>query len=554
MIRKILLGIAILAAAAVGGYFAIGGREGLILLYAQYIRPTPAPNRAVSWQQGPADPVPLPPGALRKPNIVVILADDLGFNDVSFYGGGVAGGLVPTPNIDSIGKGGVNFPAGYAGNATCAPSRAALITGRYATRFGYEFTPTALGFQRVVGHSDNEGPHRPIYHADREADVPDFRALGLPTNEITIAGMLKDSGYHTIHLGKWHLGEQPDQQPEKRGFDESLGFYAGASMFLPEDSADVVNSKQAFDPIDRFLWAALPYAVRYNGSEIFEPKGHMTDYLADEAVEAIRANRNRPFFMYLAFNAPHTPLQATREDYDALSGISDPTRRVYAAMIRQLDRAIGRVLDELRAQGLENDTLVIFTSDNGGAHYVGLDGLNSPYSGWKATFYEGGIRVPFFMRWPGVIPAGATYEAPISHFDIFATAAAAAGSAVPQDRAIDGVDLVPFVTGTRSGFPHDRLFWRSGAYVVVRQGDLKLQLEDTSGLVALYDLKADPAEKSNLAATDPAHLQALKDAVAAFQAQQAKPLWPALMEGPIPIDHPLNRTWTAEDRYIYWSN
>ncbi|BCW87663.1 Arylsulfatase [Alphaproteobacteria bacterium SO-S41] len=554
MIKKILLGVVILALVVVGGYFALGGREGLILLYANYMKETPAPNHEVVWQQGPDAPPVLAAGEKRKPNIIVILADDLGFNDVSFYGGGTAGGLIKTPNIDSIGKGGVNFPAGYAGNATCAPSRAALMTGRYATRFGYEFTPTALGFQRLVGNSHGMSPLPPIYHADREADVPDFRQLGLPLTETTIGGMLQKAGYHTIHLGKWHLGEQPEQRPEARGFDESLGFYAGASMFMREDDPDVVNSKQDFDPIDKFLWAALNNGVRYNSSPVFEAKGHMTDYLTDQAVAAIQANRNRPFFMYLAYNAVHTPLQATKEDYDALPEIKDHTLRVYAAMVRQLDRDIGKVLAELKAQGLEGDTLVIFTSDNGGAHYVGLDDLNKPYSGWKATFYEGGIRIPFFMRWPGVIPAGSTYAAPISHFDVFATAAGAAGEAVPADRKIDGVNLLPFLTGGQGGEPHQRLFWRSGPYVVVREGDWKLQVDGTQKLTMLYDLATDPAEKTNLADRNPEKVAALQAEIADFQKEQVKPLWPALMEGVVPIDHPLNRPWGEKDRYIYWSN
>ena len=548
------LGIAalVLVAALAATWFAIGGREGFILIYASYMKPTPEANRAVVWDKGPD--APPPSGERKRPNIVVILADDLGFNDVSFYGGGTAGGVVKTPNIDSIGRDGVNFPAGYAGNATCAPSRAALMTGRYATRFGYEFTPTALGFQRLVGGHQGASPYPPIYHAEREAEVPDFRELGIPAGEVTIAAMLQKAGYHTVHLGKWHLGENEAQRPDKRGFDESLGFYAGASMFLREDDPDAVNSKQDFDPIDKFLWAALPWGVRYNSGPMFEPKGHMTDYLTDQAVEVIRANRNRPFFLYLAYNAPHTPLQATKEDYDALPQIGDHTLRVYAAMIRQLDRGVGRVLAELKAQGLDGDTLVIFTSDNGGAHYVGLDDLNKPYSGWKATFYEGGIRVPFFMRWPGVIPAGATYAAPISHFDIFATAAGAAGAAVPTDRQIDGVDLTPFLTGAASGEPHHVLFWRSGPYVVVRAGDWKLQVEDTSKLVALYDLAADPSEKTNLAAANPEKVAELQALIAGFQKEQAKPLWPALMEGVIPIDHPMNRPWSKDDRYIYWSN
>jgi arylsulfatase A-like enzyme len=554
MIRRILIGLAIIAVGVVGGYYAIGGREGLILIYASYAKPTPAPNREVAWQQGPADPAPIPPGQTRKPNIIVILADDLGFNDVSFYGGGVAGGLVPTPNIDALGREGVNFTSGYAGNGTCAPSRAALMTGRYPTRFGYEFTPAPLGFQRMIGHSGIGGEHPTIYHTEREKDVPDFRELGLPNSEITIAKMLQGAGYHTLHFGKWHLGEMENQRPEVHGFDESLGFYAGASMFLPEDHPDAVNSKQDYDPIDKFLWAALPYGVRYNSGEMFEPVGHMTDYLTDQALLSIKANRNRPFFMYLAYNTPHTPLQATRADYDALPQIKDHTMRVYGAMIRQLDRNVGRLMAELKAQGLDENTLVVFTSDNGGAHYIGLEGLNTPYRGWKATFYEGGVRVPFFMRWPARIPAGSTYDAPISHFDIFATAAGAAGTALPSDRTIDGVDLIPFLTGAKPGNPHDRLFWRSGPYVVVRAGAWKLQIEATSGLKALYDLASDPGEKTNLITVNPDKAAELTAMIEAFQKEQVAPLWPALLEGPIPLDHPLGRPSGKDDAYVYWSN
>jgi len=204
----------------------------------------------------------------------------------------------------------------------------------------------------------------------------------------------------------------------------------------------------------------------------------MTDYLTDEAVKVVAANKNRPFFMYLAYNAPHTPLQATREDYDALSFIPDHTMRVYAAMIRSLDRNIGRVLQSLKDQGVDDNTLVIFTSDNGGAHYIGVDGINSPYRGWKATFFEGGIHVPFFMRWPAGIPQGTKLSAPVSHFDIFATAAGAAGQKLPSDRIIDGVNLLPFIQGKATGRPHDTLFWRTDTYRVVRSGDWKLQVTE----------------------------------------------------------------------------
>ena len=551
MIKKLVVGIVALVVLGTGAFFALGGRDGITLLVIPWLAPHVGPNHDVAWAEGPAVPATATPA---RPNIIVILADDLGFNDVSFYGGGTAHGAVKTPNIDSIGHDGVNFPAGYAGNATCAPSRAAIMTGRYPTRFGFEFTPTPVEFSRLVGHFDSEAPQHPIYHAEREANVPPFEEEGLPVSEITIGKLLQGAGYHTIHLGKWHLGETPQYRPEAHGFDESLGFYSGASLFMDKNDPDVVNAKQDFDPIDRFLWAALPYGVRYNGSDMFKPKGHMTDYLTDEAIKAIGANRNRPFFMYLAYNAPHTPLQATKEDYDALPQIEDHTLRVYAAMIRSLDRNVGRVLEALKAQGLDKNTLVIFTSDNGGAHYVGLDDLNRPYRGWKATFFEGGVRVPFFMRWPGVLPAGATFAAPISHFDIFATAASAAGAPLPTDRTIDGVDLLPFLTGNRNGRPHDRLFWRSGPYWVVQAGDWKLQVTQTPNQDWLYDLKDDPAERQNLASAQPAKVVELKAMIAGFEKEQVAPLWPALIEAPITLDHPLNRPWQPDDAYIYWSN
>lgn len=544
--KKLLIALLVLAALLVGGFFAIGGREGIILQVAKFRSPHVAPNREVPWEAGPATAT----AGARKPNVIVILADDLGFNDVSFYGGG----RVPTPNIDRLAREGVNFPAGYAGNATCAPSRAALMTGRYPTRFGFEFTPAPAAFARVIGHFDSTAPVKPIYHEEREAATPPFETMGLPTSEITIARLLRDAGYHTMHLGKWHLGETPEFQPKAHGFDESLGFYSGASLFMDPKDPEAVNAYQTFDPIDRFLWAALPYGVRWNGSDMFRPKGHMTDYLTDEAVKAIALNRNRPFFMYLAYNAPHTPLQATKADYEAVSTITDHTERTYAAMLLSLDRNVGRVLEAVRAAGIDENTLIVFTSDNGGAHYVGIDGLNKPYRGWKASFFEGGIRVPFFLRWPGHVPAGSTYAAPISHFDIFATAAGAAGVPLPADRTIDGVDLMPFLSGARPGRPHERLFWRSGPYVVVQAGDWKLQVTNLPPRDWLFDLSADPAERSDVAAAHPEKVAELKAMLEAFQKEQVAPLWPALIEAPVPLDHPLNRPWSPDDAYAYWSN
>jgi uncharacterized sulfatase len=319
------------------------------------IRTPVGPHREIEWSTGPAQPV--SPPAERPPNIVLIVADDLGWNDLTFGGGGVAGGSVPTPHIDSIAADGVQFTNGYSSSGTCAPSRAALMSGRYPTRFGFEFTPTPPMMLPMVARMANEAAEKTSRRkVITYFDQPDRRALpfeemGVPASEITLAETLKSAGYHTAHIGKWHLGYANGMAPHDQGFDESLLMASG--LYLREDDPDVVNSKQDFDPIDRFLWKGLQFAASFNGSEYFEPGGYLTDYYTDEAVRVIDANAHRPLFLYLAHWAPHTPLQATKADYDALSHIEDHTLRVYAAMIRALDRSVGRVLQALRANGLE---------------------------------------------------------------------------------------------------------------------------------------------------------------------------------------------------------
>lgn len=528
-------------------------RFDLIILLARVQQPNPGPYQVVTWARGPLSPP--APASERPPNIVFILVDDLGFNDITLSGGGVAGGAVPTPHIDSIARNGVTFANGYAGNATCAPSRAAIMTGRYATRFGFEFTPTPVAFSRVVGSSQPPGTlHAPNFAGDRVKDTPPLEQEAVPASEITIAEMLRERGYHTVHLGKWHLGGAPGTRPEQQGFNESLGFISGASMFLPADDPNVVNARQDFDPIDRFLWGALTYGVRYNGGEPFKPNAYMTDYLTDRAVEVIGANRNRPFFLYLAYNAPHTPLQATKADYEALSQIEDHRLRVYAAMIRNLDRNVGRVLAALKAQGLDENTLVIFTSDNGGAHYIGLPEINQPYRGWKATFFEGGVHVPFFMRWPAKLPSGARYESPVGHVDIFATAAGAGGATTPTDRKMDGVDLLPFVTGKAAGDPHASLYWRSGGYRTVLADGWKLQVLNTPKKTWLFDLRSDPTEKRNVADKHPDKVRELSAVLAAQDAEMAPSIWPSLLQGVVAVDHPLGVPDKPDDEFIRWDN
>lgn len=502
-------------------------------------------NRAVAWQHGPA----APRAGERPPNIVLIVADDLGYNDISLNGGGVAGGIVKTPNIDRIAREGLNFTTAYAANATCSPSRAAMMTGRYPTRFGFEFTAVPVEFAESVSHGEGVGPLDTIFHRERiTPGIPDYPDMGVPAAEVTIAEAVKAAGYHTLHIGKWHLGEAPALQPHAQGFDESLAVLGGAAMFLPEDAPGVVNAKLPWDPIDHFLWANLRHAVSFNGGERFHPRGHMTDYFADEAMKAIEANRNRPFFLYLAFNAPHTPLQATQADYDRLPQIKDHKTRVYGAMIAQLDRRIGDVMAKLEELGIDDNTLVIFTSDNGGAWYTGIENLNAPFRGWKATFFEGGIRTPLFMRWPGQIAPGTQRADVTGHIDLFSTIAAAAGAALPADRTIDSENILAG-PATR-----DALYWRSGDYRAVRAGDWKLQITKRPEKARLYNLAADPTEQTDLSKREPQRVAALSAMIAAHNRGMARPIWPGLIEAPVRIDVPSNAPWREGQDYIYWTN
>ncbi|NBB15918.1 sulfatase-like hydrolase/transferase [Caulobacter sp. SLTY] len=542
-----------LAVAAVvvggGGYLAFQNFKIYLPGIIGRLKNPIGPNQPVTWATGPDAPPSSggAPAAQRPPNIILIVADDLGINDVTATGTGVFG-KVPTPHIDSIAKTGVRFANGYSANATCSPSRAAMMTGRYPTRFGFEFTAVPKSFAREVTHVA-DGPIKPVFYADRAKDMPQVEKMGVPTEETTVAEALKGQGYRTLHIGKWHLGESPAMQPTGQGFDESLAILAGAGMFLKPNDPNVVNSKQEFDPIDRYLWPNLPYSVRWNGGKPFEPKGYVTDYFGDEAVKAIQANANRPFFLYLAFNAPHTPLQSTKEDYDALSDIPDHTARVYGGMIRSLDRNVGKVLAELDRLGLAENTIVIFTSDNGGANYIGLPDINKPYRGWKATFFEGGVNVPFFMKWPARLAPGQVAPSRAMHIDIFATAASAAGA--PVGPKVDGVDLLTLAQGKGPARP---LFFRSGHYRSVIFDNWKLQTSERPKKTWLFNLAADPTEQNNLAGREPARQAQLAALLDEQDRRAGKPLWPALVEAPFFIDQPLNKERNLKGEYVMWAN
>lgn len=506
----------------------------------------------IDWQRGPAQAT--LPADQRPPNVILILADDLGINDVSTFGGGVAGGLVPTPNIDRIAAEGVNFTQGYAGNATCSPSRAMLMTGRYATSTGFEFTPTPAGMGRVVNSvAGDVRPDLPSGTFDTEAGEarPAYEDQGLPSEEVTLAEMLGQSGYHSVHIGKWHLGVSPEIDPLGQGFDETLQMMEG--LYLPEGDPNVVNAKVDFDPIDRFLWASQRFAGSFNRSELFAPGGYLTDWWTDEALRTIEANRNRPFFLYVGHWAPHTPLQATREDYEAVGDIQPHRLRVYAAMIRALDRSVGRMLDKLEEEGLAENTLVIFSSDNGGAGYVGLPEVNAPYRGWKLSLFEGGVRVPFMMRWPAGIPAGRTVDDPVTHIDVFRTIASITGAKLP-DRDIDGADLLAVAAGTG---PLERadgaIFWQSGSYWAVRSDGWKFQIDKTQGKSWLFNLAEDPTEQVNLIDRNPDVAKRLLGLLEEHH-RGRKLLYPSTTLMPVMIDKSLAEEYADGDELIYWAN
>ena len=441
------------------------------------------PNQEIVWQQGPDT------RSDDRPNIIVIVADDLGINDMTDYDDLDPSGTMDTPNIDFIANSGIKFKNAYSGSATCAPSRGMIVTGRYATSTGYEFTPVPDGMARAINLFN---PEETRYMAESVESNPLFDNQGLPAEEITFAETLKDAGYYTAHIGKWHLGRGPVFAPLSQGFDESLMMASG--LFLPEDDPNVVNAYLPWDPIDKFLWAILDYAASFNESSErdnwFEPKGYLTDYYTDEALKVIEANKNRPFFLYLAHWGVHTPLQALKSDYDKLTHIDNHIERVYAAMIMSLDRSVGRIVESLEANGLSDNTWIIFTSDNGGANYIGLRYINSPYRGWKLTLFEGGIKVPLIFWKDGIAPQEVAQRA--MHIDIMPTIHGLINEEL--NHSVDGIDLF----ADEYDLNQRPIFWKTGHNKVVIKDNWKLQVEEYSQKQWLFNLADDPTEQLEL--------------------------------------------------------
>jgi arylsulfatase A-like enzyme len=413
----------------------------------------------------------------EKPNILVIVADDMGYADVGFHGCKD----IPTPHLDALAKDGVRFTNGYVTGPYCSPTRAGLLTGRQQTRFGHEFNPS--------------GSH------------------GLPLTESTLPDRLKEAGYVTGMVGKWHLGSQPTQVPQERGFMDFYGFLGGAHSYF--NAAGMLRGNEPVKELD-----------------------YTTDAFGREAAAYVHRNKGKVWMLYLAFNAVHTPMDATKERLAQFQSIEDKTRRTYAAMLSAMDENIGRVVKALKDSGQYENTLVTFVSDNGGPTMNGVTvngSVNTPLRGSKRTTLEGGIRVPFLVSWPAKIKP-AVFEPMAVQMDLHATALAAAGVQTKTEWKLEGVDLLPFLSAEKKAAPHDALYWRFGDQMAIRQDQWKLVRYDTTAdsgegnkqtvsPAKLYNLATDIHEDKDLAAEMPEKVKELQARWETWNQANVKPLW-----------------------------
>jgi arylsulfatase A-like enzyme len=408
----------------------------------------------------------------KKPNIIIIVGDDLGYADL----GCQVSKDVKTPNIDSIAKNGVRFTDGYVSCPVCSPTRAGLMTGKYQQRFGHELNPPQPA---KIGN------------------------IGLSLKERTLAEKLKGAGYATGMFGKWHLGMLTEYNPTHRGFDEYFGFLGGMHDYL--DWAGDINN---------------PVVI---GTNKISGSDYLTEEFTKRAVAFIDKHKNEPFFIYLPYNAVHAPLEVIGEYKKRFADVPEGKRKTYLAMLAALDDGVGQVLKKLRDTGLEENTLVIFFSDNGGPTKQ-TTSRNDPLRGNKGQVWEGGIRTPAMMQWKEKIPAGQVYTKPVIQLDYHMTALVAAGARADTIRGLDGTDLLPFVTGKNSDAPHEYLYWRFGNQWAIRGGNYKLTHHD-NGVPQLYDLSKDIGEKHDIASEKPEVAKKLQRAWNEWNKQLKPPAW-----------------------------
>ncbi len=437
-----------------------------------------------------------------KPNIIVILADDLGYGELGCYGGKDA----PTPNLDAMAKAGARFTSGYVTCPVCSPTRAALLTGKYQHRFG---------------HENNIGQSWEIEHAE---------LMGLPVEEKTIADRLRATGYRTACIGKWHLGAHENFHPQQRGFDEFFGFLEGGRAYLSDDDPGNFYFKPT-PPFKTVHFKEAGKAPILRGREVVAEEEYLTDAFTREALRFVDEKPQQPFFLYLAYNAVHTPITPCPRWEDKLRHIENPVRRAVASMMAAMDEDIGKLREHLRERGLAENTLLIFLSDNGGSpggNHTSVDptcanySLNTPLRGYKGECWEGGIRVPYLVEWPAKITGGITFDEPASSLDIVPTLLAAAGA--PPAEKTDGMDLTPFLSGAKTGAVHQTLFWRYHTFKAVRKGRMKL-VKERNGKDQLFDLTADLTESKDLAADRPDFLAELNRDLETWEREMSPPRW-----------------------------
>jgi arylsulfatase A-like enzyme len=412
----------------------------------------------------------------KKPNIIVVLTDDQGWADVGFNGATD----IPTPNLDKLASEGVVFSNGYVSHPYCSPSRAGLLTGRYQARFGHDCNMP--------------------YKGNNDA------AVGTPLSEKMISEALQEQGYRTSAIGKWHVGDHPDLHPTQQGFDHWFGFAGGGMNYWGK----------ADGPLRTILRNGVPVPE----TEL----GYLTDDFTDEAIRVITNKDDKPFFIYLAYNAPHGPDHATEKYLKETEHIEYGGRSVYGAMVNAVDAGVGKIDSTLIANGLKENTMIIYLSDNGGR---GEHADNRPYRGYKGMLYEGGIKVPFFMTWPQAITKNQRYNRVISSLDIFPTALEAAGANAAEEEQLEGVNLLPYIQGKVSTVPHEELFWRSvgGFEYAARIGDYKLYKRANATNLLLFDLKNDPYEQKEISKEHPEIVTRLEKAYRAWDAKNIAHGW-----------------------------
>ncbi len=426
----------------------------------------------------------------QKPNFILIVADDLGYADLSMHGSK----QIPTPNIDALASGGISFTNGYVSAPVCSPSRAGLLTGKNQVRFGYD---------------NNLGGNQPGFDSD---------FLGLPLSETTLANRLNELGYVTGLVGKWHLGNEPHFHPLKRGFDEFWGYTGGGHDYFTSEP----GGKGYKSPIE------CSYKTP-------QPITYITDDKGDECVSFIQRHKNEPFFLYAAFNAPHAPMQATEADLKLFDHIKDEKRRKYCAMVHRLDINVGRIIKTLREEDLAENTLVAFISDNGGPVDSNAS-INAPLNGQKGILLEGGIRVPYILNWPGKLEAGKVVDDPVLSLDLFPTFVEAAGGYISEKDDLDGVNLIPYLTGEVTKKPHETMNWRFTISAAIRDGDWKL-VRIPDRLPMLYNLAEDVSEQNDVALK---HLERTKSMLKELGRWDVRLPHPLFLEGSVWKSHQLD--------------